>query len=129
MLLKIPLMPQNQNFRCNSLGIIKITQDYCPGMSWLKRNSLILLIMIALFMGWLTPDWGAKNGYLQSQFFIKAGVILIFFLQGFSLSTKTMIEGLKFWPLHLFTQFWIFIGIPAIALIGHPSIAIPVRLV
>ncbi len=87
-------------------------------MNWLKQNSLVLSIILAVVMGWLTPEWGAKNGHLQSQILIKVGVVLIFIAQGLSLSTRAMIEGIKFWPLHLFTQFWIFLGIPLIALGG-----------
>ena len=87
-------------------------------MSWLRRNSLILLILAALVMGWLTPEWGANGGRLHSELLIRIGVLLVFFFQGFNLSTRSLIDGIKFWPLHLFTQFWIFVGIPCIALMG-----------
>ena len=87
-------------------------------MGWLKRNTLILLILAALVMGWLTPEWGAEGGRLHSEVLIKIGVLLVFFFQGFSLSTRSLIDGIKFWPLHVFTQLWIFIGIPCVALLG-----------
>ena len=87
-------------------------------MRWLKRNSLILIILAALGMGWLTPEWGANKGYLHSELWIKVGVIFIFFSQGFSLSTERFVNGLKYWPLHVFIEGWIFLGIPLLTLSG-----------
>ena len=83
---------------------------------WLKQNQLIFSIIGAVVLGWLTPEWGARGGILHSEVLIKAGVIFIFFTQGFSLSTKAMVDGLKFWPLHVFIQCWIFLGIPMVVL-------------
>lgn len=87
-------------------------------MSLIKKNQFIISILLAVLLAWLTPEWGASHGYLKSHILIQAGVIFIFFSQGFRLTRKAMIEGLCFWPLHLFTQFWIFLGIPLIALLG-----------
>jgi sodium/bile acid cotransporter 7 len=86
--------------------------------NWLKQNQLIFQIIAAVFLGWLTPEWGARGGYLHSEVLIKVGVIFIFFTQGFSLSTRAMIDGLRFWPLHLYVQSWIFLIIPVFAVLA-----------
>lgn len=86
-------------------------------MTWIKQNSLIFGILLAVLLGWLTPEYGASHGHLHSQTIVKIGIILIFLSQGFSLSTKEMVSGFKYWKMHLFVQFWIYLGVPAIAMI------------
>jgi len=87
-------------------------------MSWFQRNSLVISIIAAVILASLTPDWGANGGYLHSQILIKLGVIVIFLAQGFTLSTKALVQGIRHWPLHVFVQFWIFLGIPILSLTG-----------
>lgn len=82
----------------------------------LKRNSFVIGLGLAVVLAWLTPEWGASGGRLSSQLWTKIGIVIIFLTQGFGLSTESIATGLKNWRLHLFTQFWIFLGAPLIVL-------------
>lgn len=84
----------------------------------LKRNAFVLGLVLAVALAWLTPDWGARGGVLQSQFWTRVGVVLVFLVQGFGLSTASIASGVTNGRLHLFTQGWIFLGAPLLALIG-----------
>ncbi len=86
-------------------------------MTWIRQNTLILSLLGAILLAWLTPQWGAKNGVLHSETLIIIGVVFVFIAQGFRLSTQAIVNGLKFWPLHVFTQFWIFLGVPLLSLL------------
>ena len=86
-------------------------------MNWIRKNSLILSIFLAIILGALTPEWGAKGGKLHSQTIIQFGIFFIFFSQGISLPRQALLEGLRFWQLHLFTQSWIYLGVPLLSLL------------
>lgn len=70
----------------------------------------------AVVLGVLTPSWGARGGHLHSEWLTKAGVFVIFLVQGLSLSTEALRRGLSQGRLHLFTQTWIALGVPLVVL-------------
>lgn len=86
-------------------------------MIWFRKNSLILSIFFAIILGALAPEWGAKGGKLHSEIIIQIGIFFIFFSQGLSLHRAALLDGIRFWQLHVFTQTWIYLGIPLIALL------------
>ena len=81
-----------------------------------RKNGLVLWLIGAIFLAWLTPGWGAKGGVLHTEWLTKIGVFVIFLLQGFGLAPEALRRGLGHWRLHLFMQGWIFLGIPLMAL-------------
>ncbi|MEQ9825742.1 MAG: bile acid:sodium symporter [Puniceicoccaceae bacterium] len=87
-------------------------------MQWLRQQSLTLSLLAAVILSALTPDWGARGGHLRSEILIWAGVVVIFLSQGFLLSRTALLRGLASWHLHLFSQGWMFLGMPLLAMLG-----------
>jgi sodium/bile acid cotransporter 7 len=87
--------------------------------SFARQNSFVLLLLGAVAMGAWTPAWGASGGYLHSEWLTKAGVFVIFLLQGVGLSTASLRRGLGEWRVHLFTQSWISLGVPALVALAR----------
>ncbi|MCG8526642.1 MAG: bile acid:sodium symporter [Opitutales bacterium] len=83
---------------------------------WIKQNYLWLSILLAVFFAWLTPEAGSRDGWLRTPVLTKIGIIFIFFTQGFKLSSSAIAQGIRFWQLHMFCQFWIFLGTPLLSL-------------
>jgi sodium/bile acid cotransporter 7 len=73
------------------------------------HHGFLLGLLAAVLLAFLVPEWGAKEGPLRAGFVAKAGVFLIFLLQGLSLRTKEMLQGMGNLRLHLLVQGWIFI--------------------
>jgi len=67
---------------------------------------------VALIAGILLPQFGASGGLLRTEITTKWAVALIFFIQGLQLPSNELRQGLMAWPLHLFSQTWIFILTP-----------------
>jgi solute carrier family 10 (sodium/bile acid cotransporter), member 7 len=84
---------------------------------WLIQNWFLIGLMGAAFLAWLTPGVGSSGGLLRSEITTKFGVVLIFFFQGLTLSLGVMKKGIMQWRLHVFTQAFIFIVIPVLAMI------------
>lgn len=85
--------------------MIKLLKDY--GFVW--------GLLAAIGLAWLLPGWGAPGGWLQAAVTTKIGIFIIFMLQGLSLPTEELRRGLTLWRVHVFTQGFIFIGIPLLA--------------
>jgi solute carrier family 10 (sodium/bile acid cotransporter), member 7 len=83
---------------------------------WLIQNWFLLGLAGAAFLAWLTPGVGSSGGLLRSEIATKFGVVLIFFFQGLTLSLGVMKKGIMQWRLHVFTQVFIFLVIPMLAL-------------
>ncbi len=83
---------------------------------WLIQNWFLLGLVGAAFLAWLTPGVGSSGGLLQSEITTRFGVVLIFFFQGLTLSLGVMKKGIMQWHLHVFTQVFIFLVIPILAL-------------
>lgn len=90
----------------------------CFCLAVLKRNAFVMGLGAAVILAWLTPKWGARGGVLHSELWMRLGVVVIFLAQGFNLSTASLASGLINWRLHVFTQGWISLGAPLLALGG-----------
>jgi sodium/bile acid cotransporter 7 len=74
-------------------------------------------MFLAVFLAWLLPDPGAKGGVLHPELLTKAGVALIFFLHGLSLSFESLKRGSLLWPLHLTVQTTTFLLFPILGML------------
>ena len=75
----------------------------------LKKNGFILALLGAIVLAFLLPQLAASDGPLKAGLVSKAGVMVIFFLQGLSLKTRELAGGFKQLKLHGFVQAWIFV--------------------
>jgi len=73
---------------------------------------------IAVLLAWLFPDPGARGGWLYPEILTKAGVALIFFLHGLTLSFVALKAGTLRWKLHLVVQSTTFVLFPLIGLLA-----------
>ncbi|MEX0329889.1 MAG: bile acid:sodium symporter [Puniceicoccaceae bacterium] len=97
----------------------------------LKKHGFIIALVGVVILAGLFPGLGARDGMLKAGLLSKLGVMVIFFLQGLSLKTSELAEGLKDLRLHAFIQGWIFLFaafflFPAavcMRAMGHPDIA------
>ena len=71
---------------------------------------------IAVLLAWLFPDPGAKGGWLHPEILTKAGVALIFFLHGATLSFESLRAGAMLWRLHVVVQVCTFVLFPVLGL-------------
>ena len=84
-------------------------------MQW-KRDWFFIGMLVAAVLAWVYPSAGAQGGWLYPEILTKAGVALIFFLHGMSLSFEAMKQGAMNWRLHAFIQIAVFLLFPAIGL-------------
>lgn len=74
-------------------------------------------MLVAAVLAWVYPAPGAHGGWLYPEILTKAGVALVFFLHGMSLSFEAMKLGAMNWRLHAFVQIAVFLFFPAIGLV------------
>jgi solute carrier family 10 (sodium/bile acid cotransporter), member 7 len=79
---------------------------------WLARNWFILGLAAAALLAFIVPGLGVRGGPLRPEITTKAGVALIFFLQGLALAPAALRAGALRWRLHLATQLFIFAAFP-----------------
>ncbi|WP_146430043.1 bile acid:sodium symporter family protein [Blastopirellula retiformator] len=77
-------------------------------------------MFVAIALAWLFPTPGAEGGWLHPELLTKAGVALIFFLHGVSLSFAAMKQGAMNWKLHLVVQGSVFVIFPLLGLLLLP---------
>lgn len=73
-------------------------------------------LALAAGLAFLFPSPGAKGGWMQPELLTKAGVALIFFLNGAGLSFAAMRAGAMRWQLHTVVQACTFMIFPVIGL-------------
>jgi hypothetical protein len=79
----------------------------------LKKHWYVLGVGVAVILAAIFPHLGASGGPLYAEYTLKWGcVIIIFFLSGLSLPTKTLTSELFHFRLHIFIQVFSFIFIP-----------------
>jgi len=76
---------------------------------WFLTGMFIAILMAAVF-----PSPGAEGGWLHPELLTKAGVALVFFLNGAGLSFKALKDGIFRWRLHLLIQASTFLLFPLI---------------
>jgi solute carrier family 10 (sodium/bile acid cotransporter), member 7 len=88
--------------------------------------------MAAAVLGFILPELGARGGPLRPETTAKAGVAIIFLLQGLSIPTQALRAGALRWKLHAATQLFIFavfpLGVLLLGLAGGRLLPDEVRL-
>ncbi|MCC5804907.1 MAG: bile acid:sodium symporter [Opitutales bacterium] len=82
-----------------------------------RDNGFILCLLLMVPLAWLLPEAGRTGGWLRAEYLIKAGVFLIFLMQGLSLPTEQLLRGVLHWRLHAFVQSWNFLWAPVLGLV------------
>jgi len=85
-------------------------------MQW-KRDWFFIGMLAAAILAWFYPYAGAQGGWLYPEILTKAGVALIFFLHGMSLSFESLKQGALNWRLHAFVQIAVFVLFPLFGLV------------
>ena len=86
-------------------------------MCWLRRNWFLVGLVAAVGLAWLFPAAGARGGLLRSEITIRAGVMVIYFLQGLTLALDALRHGALRWRLHVLVQTWTFLLFPLAGLL------------
>jgi sodium/bile acid cotransporter 7 len=86
-------------------------------MRWLRRNWFLVGLVAAVGLAWLFPAAGARGGLLHSEITIRAGVVVIYFLQGLTLALDALRHGALRWRLHVLVQAWTFLLFPLAGLL------------
>lgn len=73
-------------------------------------------MVLATVLAWAFPGPGASGGWMQPELTTKAGVALIFFLHGLTLSFAALRAGALNWRLHALVQTCTFLVFPLIGL-------------
>jgi len=85
-------------------------------MAFLARNWFVLSLPLTVALAFLLPEAGASGGWFQSQVSTKAGVAVIFLLQGLTLPSSALRKGLSQWRLHLLVQTFTFVFFPLLGI-------------
>lgn len=91
---------------------LKVTQA-----NWLRSNGFVLGLAVAVALAFLFPGPGAQGGSLHAELLTNAGIALILFLQGLSLSLEKVKSGAGNWRLHLVIQAFTFLVFPLAGLL------------
>jgi hypothetical protein len=79
----------------------------------LRKFWFILSLLFCLIFAYLFPKLGASDGPLHAEYTIKWGcVIIIFFLNGLSLSTRNLADEIFHFRLHILTQIFSLLFFP-----------------
>ncbi len=76
---------------------------------WFLTGMFVAILLAAAF-----PGPGAEGGWMHPELLTKAGVALVFFLNGAGLSFKALKDGIFRWRLHLLIQTSTFLLFPVI---------------
>lgn len=76
---------------------------------WFLTGMFLAILVAAVF-----PTPGAEGGWLHPELLTKAGVALVFFLNGAGLSFKALKDGIFRWRLHLLIQSSTFLLFPLV---------------
>jgi sodium/bile acid cotransporter 7 len=82
----------------------------------LKPDWFLLSMVLVTFLAWAFPGPGAPGGWMHPEVVTKAGVALIFFLHGLTLSFAALRAGVLNWRLHLFVQGCTYLLFPLLGL-------------
>lgn len=88
---------------------------------WLRSNGFVLGLGLAVALAFLAPAPGAQGGILHAEIVNHAGIALILFLQGLSLSLERVRRGAGNWRVHLIVQAFTFGVFPLVGLLFHAA--------
>ena len=83
---------------------------------WFRGNGFLLGLGVAVVLGFVFPQGGARNGVLHPELVGDSGIALILFLQGLSIPLNKMRTGAGNWRLHATIQTFTFIVFPLVGL-------------
>lgn len=86
-------------------------------MAFLSRNWFVLSLPLTVVLAFLLPEAGASGGWFRSELTTKAGVALIFLLQGLTLPSAALRKGVSQWRLHLLVQSFTFGFFPLLGIL------------
>lgn len=86
-------------------------------MAFLSRNWFVLSLPLTVVLAFLLPEAGASGGWFRSELTTKAGVALIFLLQGLTLPSAALRKGVTQWRLHLLVQSFTFGFFPLLGIV------------
>ena len=81
-----------------------------------KLDGFLSGMVVAIVLAALFPSPGAEGGWLHPELLTKAGIALVFFLNGALLSFGALRDGVVRWRLHLIIQGATFVLFPLIGL-------------
>ena len=84
---------------------------------FIARNWFALSLPLAVGLAWLIPDLGWSDGPLKTSISTKAGVALIFLIQGLTLPSTALRKGLSQWRLRLLVQSFTFLVFPLMGIL------------
>jgi len=82
-------------------------------------DGFVLGLLAVVVLAWLFPSPGAKGGFLHPEVLNKAGVALVFFLNGLTLSFAALRAGTLLWRLHLVVQLSTYVLFPVLGLVVY----------
>lgn len=83
----------------------------------ISANGFLAGLLVVLLLGAVFPEPGAEGGWLRPGLTTKLAVIVIFFFNGLSLQSETILRGLSNWRLHVFVQGFLFLLTPVVFLL------------
>jgi sodium/bile acid cotransporter 7 len=81
-----------------------------------KIDWFLTAMVLATILAWAFPAPGATGGWMHPEIVTKAGVALIFFLHGLTLSFAALRAGVLNWRLHVFVQASTYVLFPLLGL-------------
>ena len=78
---------------------------------WFLKGMIAAVVLAFVF-----PQPGAHGGFLHPEVLNKVGIALVFFLNGLSLSTNSLRQGVTRWQVHLLIQGSTFLVFPLLGL-------------
>ncbi|MGC9941452.1 MAG: bile acid:sodium symporter family protein [Verrucomicrobiota bacterium] len=85
-------------------------------LTWIRRNGFVLGLILAVFLAFLFPQPGSRNGFLHPDLVNNLGIALIMFLQGLSLAFERLKRGARNWKMHVIIQSFTFIIFPLVGI-------------
>jgi len=82
----------------------------------IKFDWFLTGMVLATILAWALPGPGAAGGWMHPEIVTKAGVALIFFLHGLTLSFAALRAGVLNWRLHVFVQACTYVLFPVLGL-------------
>lgn len=79
-------------------------------------DGFVLALFAVVMLAWLFPSPGATGGVLRPEVTTKAGVALVFFLSGLTLSFAALRAGTMRWRVHLVVQLSTYVLFPLLGI-------------